>query len=252
MVPSESSVPLASSGSVPLLPLPARALRAYQRHVGAVWAAWPALDGPGQPAREGCARRPRPDPNVHVSSEVRAFRHRAPAEGRRREEGRGWGAGRVIVCIAALGRVTLCDRRRLLCLVRQDLCVGRDGRGVQRGLLLDHLLSLLNLFALSEGDDLSIQVSEAAPILELRAKASPAITMTRSGHAAASIAGGHFTGRVNRLRKGRDLQSAPRHHTMHSPHQRAATAPIALPCPTPRTLRQMGDPVVRSYLWAWR
>ena len=190
--------------------------------------------------------------NVHVASEVRAFRHRAPAEGRRRGEGRGWGAGRVVVCIAALGRVTLCDRRRLLCLVRQDLCVGGDGRGVHRGLLLDHLLSLLNLFALSEGDDLSIQVSEAAPILELRAKASPAITMTRSGHAAASIAGGHFTGRVNRLRKGRDLQSAPRHHTMHSPHQRAATAPIALPCPTPRTLRQMGDPVVRSYLWAWR
>ena len=111
LVPSESSVPLASSGSVPLVPLPARALRAYQRHVGAVWAAWPALDGPGQPAREGCARRPTPDP-VHVASEVRAFRHRAPADGRRRGEGRGWGAGRVIVCIAALGRVTLCDRRR--------------------------------------------------------------------------------------------------------------------------------------------
>ena len=146
----------------------------------------------------------------------------------------------MIVCIAALGRVTLCDRRRLLCLVRQDLCVGGDGRGVHRGLLLDHLLSLLNLFALSEGDDLSIQVSEAAPILELRAKASPAITMTRSGHAAASIAGGHFTGRVNRLRKGRDLQSAPRHHTMHSPHQRAATAPIALPCPTPPNVETNG------------
>ena len=52
LVPSDSSVPLASSGSVPLVPLPARALRAYQRHVGAVWAAWPALDGPGQPAQE--------------------------------------------------------------------------------------------------------------------------------------------------------------------------------------------------------
>ena len=62
LVPSDSSVPLASSGSVPLVPLPARALRANQRHVGAVWAAWPALDGPGQPAREGCARRPTPDP----------------------------------------------------------------------------------------------------------------------------------------------------------------------------------------------
>jgi hypothetical protein len=95
----------------------------------------------------------------------------------------GAGAGRVIVCIAALGRVTLCDRRRLLCrgdgLVRQDLGVGGDGRGVHRGPLLDHLLSLLNLFALSEGDGLSVQVSEAAPILEFRREASPAIPMTR-------------------------------------------------------------------------
>ena len=111
LVPSDSSVPLASSGSVPLLPLPARALRAYQRHVGLCgprgqhWTV--RANRPERGAPEGLGRI-----NVHVASEVRAFRHRAPAEGRRRGEGRGWGAGRVIVCIAALGRVTLCDRRR--------------------------------------------------------------------------------------------------------------------------------------------
>ena len=92
LVPSDSSVPLASSGSVPLVPLPARALRACQRHVGAVWAAWPALDGPGQPAREGCARRPRPDQcprgfwGTGISSQSSSRR-----EEERRREGMGGG-----------------------------------------------------------------------------------------------------------------------------------------------------------------
>ena len=42
----------APTASVPLFPLPVRALRASQGHVGAVSAAWPAAAGPGQAARE--------------------------------------------------------------------------------------------------------------------------------------------------------------------------------------------------------
>ena len=172
----------APTASVPLLPLPARALRANQRHVGAVSAAWPAADGPGQAAREEWAKA---ESSPYVAVEV-GIRHRAPAE-----DGRGEGSfASGVVCIPTLERVALCDRQRLLCrrdgLVRQVLCVGGDARGVRRGLLLDHVLGLPHLLAIGEGDGLSIQVSEAAPILELERasrEASPATTMhTEEGH----------------------------------------------------------------------
>ena len=145
-----------------------------------------------------------------------------------------------VVCIPTLERVALCDRQRLLCrrdgLVRQVLCVGGDARGVRRGPLLDHVLGLPHLLAIGEGDGLSIQVSEAAPILELeraRREASPATTMhTEEGHVgikAASIAGGHFPNSVNRLRTRARLSEG--HHAT-TPCARSTSVQPRSDCPS--------------------
>lgn len=77
----------APTASVPLLPLPARALRANQRHVGAVSAAWPAADGPGQAAREEWAKA---ESSPCVAVEVG---NSTQGSSRRRVGGVGWWGG---------------------------------------------------------------------------------------------------------------------------------------------------------------
>ena len=76
----------APTASVPLLPLPVRALRVSQGRVRAVCAAWPVAEGPGQAAREERARG-----QAQISPYVAVEVGNSTQGSRRRREGEGGG-----------------------------------------------------------------------------------------------------------------------------------------------------------------
>ena len=79
----------APTASVPLLPLPVRALRVSQGHVRAVSAAWLVAEGPGQAAREERARdqgQISPYVAVEVGNSTQGSSRRQEGGGGRRDD----------------------------------------------------------------------------------------------------------------------------------------------------------------------